>query len=183
MAIVETAVLLLPVFIFTLFGVWEVGRLIQIHQVVANAAREGARQASTGQRTSSINHPELPFNPHFEVQIAVENYLRNAQLPILDGGGNRIFTVRVQNVSKNLTADYPTGATPSADPVSSSIQDINNGEDVLLVTVNYPYSMVRWSPGQFFVPNSQMISATARWYSLKDVPIVVDTNIPGAPIP
>ncbi len=182
-AIVETAVLLLPIFIFTLFGVWEVGRLVQIHQIVANAAREGARQASTGQRTSSSNHPELPFNPNFEVQVAVENYLRNAKLPVVDGSGNRIFTVRVQNVSKGLTADYPTGTTPAADPVSSSVQDINNGNDVLQVTVNYPYQIVKWSPGQFFVPNSQIVTSTARWYSLKDIPIVVDTSIPGAPIP
>ena len=112
-AIVETAVLLLPIFIFTLFGVWEVGRLIQIHQIVANAAREGARHASTGQRTSSTNHPELPFNADYEVQKAVENYMRNAGLPNVSTN----CTVRVQNVSKGLTADYPSGAMPAADPV------------------------------------------------------------------
>ncbi len=182
-AVVETAVLLLPLFIFTLFGVWEVGRLLQTNQIIANAAREGARQASTGQRSSSTNHPELPYNADYEVQKAVENYLKNSGLPLTDSSGAKIFAVRVQNVSKNLTADYPTGTTPSADPVSSSVQDINNGNDVLLVTVTYPYSMVKWSPGQFFVQSSRMISVTARWYSLKDIPITVDTNIPGAPIP
>lgn len=184
-AIVETAILLLPLFIFTLFGVWEVGRLLQTHQIVSNAAREGARQASTGQRTSTsgTSHPELPFNADYEVQKSVENYLRNAGLPLVDSGGTQIFTVRVQNVTKALTSDYPLGISPAQDPVSSSVQDINNGKDVLLVTVTYPYSMVRWSPGQFFVPNNRMISVTTRWYSLKDIPIVVDTSIPGAPIP
>lgn len=183
-AIVETAVLLLPLFIFTLFGVWEVGRVLQTTQIVANAAREGARQASTGQRSSSTNHPELPYNGDYEVQKAVENYLRNAGLTLIDPNTNAtVFTVKVQNVSKNLTADYPTGTSPSSDPVSSSVQDINNGKDVLLVTVTYPYSMVRWSPGQFFVPANRVISSTTKWYSLKDIPIVVDTSIPGAPIP
>lgn len=182
-AIVETAVLLLPIFIFTLFGVWEVGRLVQTTQIVSNSAREGARQASTGERSSSTNHPELPFNADYEVQKSVENYLRNAGLPLTDTSGTKIFTVRVQNVSQNLTADYPTGSTPSADPVSSSVQNINNGKDVLLVTVTYPYSMVKWSPGQFFVQNSRMIVATAQWYSLKDIPITVDTSIPAAPLP
>ncbi len=182
-AIVETAVLLLPIFIFTLFGVWEVGRLVQTTQIVSNSAREGARQASTGERSSSTNHPELPFNADYEVQKSVENYLRNAGLPLTDTSGTKIFTVRVQNVSQNLTADYPTGSTPSADPVSSSVQNINNGKDVLLVTVTYPYSMVKWSPGQFFVQNSRMIVATTQWYSLKDIPITVDTSIPAAPLP
>lgn len=182
-AIVETAILLLPLFIFTLFGVWELGRLIQTHQIVSNASREGARQASTGQRTSSTIHPELPFNADYEVQKSVENYLRNAGLPLVNSGGAKIFTVRVQNVSKSLISDYPTGTPPPQDPVSSSVQDINNGKDVLQVTVTYPYSMVRWSPGQFFVPNSRVISVTTQWYSLKDIPIVVDTNIPATPIP
>lgn len=182
-AVVETAVLLLPLFIFTLFGVWEVGRLLQAHQIVSNAAREGARQASTGQRSSSTNHPEIPFNADYEVQKAVANYLQNSGLPLTNSGGATVYTVRVENVSKSLVADYPTGPTPAADPVSSSVQDINNGKDVLQVTVTYPYSMVKWSPGQFFVPANRMISITAKWYSLKDIPIVVDTSIPGAPIP
>lgn len=185
-AIVETAILLLPLFIFTLFGVWEVGRLLQTHQIVSNAAREGARQASTGQRTSTGTaalHPELPYNGHYEVQKSVENYLRNAGLSLTDSLGNTIYTVRVQNVSKGLISDYPINTAPTADPVSSSVQDINNGTDVLQVTVTYPYSMVKWSPGQFFVPANRMITVTTKWYSLKDIPIVVDTSIPAAPIP
>lgn len=186
-AIVETAILLLPLFIFTLFGVWEVGRLLQTHQIVSNAAREGARQASTGQRTStgsSLLWPELPNNQPFEVQKSVENYLRNAGLKLNDPiTGNTIYTVSVQNVSKGLTSDYPTNTPPAADPITSSVQDINNGNDVLLVTVTYPYSMVKWSPGQFFVPANRMITVTTKWYSLKDIPIVVDTSIPAAPIP
>lgn len=182
-AIVETAVLLLPLFIFTLFGVWEVGRLLQTHQIVSNAAREGARQASTGQRSSSTVHPEIPFNADYEVQKAVANYLQNSGLALKDASNVDIYTVDVQNVSKGLSSSYPTGPTPVSDPVSSSVQDINNGNDVLQVTVTYPYSMVKWSPGQFFVPTSRMITITAKWYSLKDIPIVVDTSIPGAPIP
>jgi Flp pilus assembly protein TadG len=183
-AIVETAVLLLPLFIFTLFGVWEVGRVLQTHQIVANAAREGARQASTGGRSSSINHPELPYNGDYEVQKSVENYLHNAGLTTIDPLTSvTYYTVSVQNVSKSLTANYPPGTSPASDPVSSSVQDINNGKVVLQVTVTYQYSMVRWSPGQFFVPANRIISDTAKWYSLKDIPIVVDTSIPAAPIP
>jgi len=186
-AIVETAILLLPLFIFTLFGVWEVGRLLQTHQIVSNASREGARQASTGQRTStgsSALWPELPNNQPFEVQKSVANYLRNAGLELNDPDtGIPVYSVRVQNVSKGLTSEYPVNTPPVADPVSSSVQDINNGNDVLQVTVTYPYRMVKWSPGQFFVPANRMITVTTKWYSLKDIPIVVDTSIPAAPIP
>jgi Flp pilus assembly protein TadG len=34
-----------------LIGVWEVGRLVEVQQILSNAAREGGRQASTGTKT------------------------------------------------------------------------------------------------------------------------------------
>jgi Flp pilus assembly protein TadG len=46
-AAVETAVvltLLVPI----LLGTWEVGRMVQVQQLMANAAREGGRQAAAG---------------------------------------------------------------------------------------------------------------------------------------
>lgn len=47
MAAVEFAVIL-PVILLFLLGLWEVGRYIEAQQILANGAREGARQASTG---------------------------------------------------------------------------------------------------------------------------------------
>jgi len=67
-AAAEFAVLL-PVILLLLLGIWEVGRLVEVNQVLDNAAREGARQAATGQKTNS------------EVQLVVCNYLKNAGLP------------------------------------------------------------------------------------------------------
>ena len=49
-ATVEFA-LVLPLLMGLLLGIWEVGRLVQVSQVLANAAREAARQASTGTAT------------------------------------------------------------------------------------------------------------------------------------
>src|SRR5262249_3227792 len=66
-AAVELA-LLLPFLLALLLGVWEVGRLIQINQVLSNAAREGARQASTGEKTND------------QVKLAVCQYLKNGGL-------------------------------------------------------------------------------------------------------
>jgi Flp pilus assembly protein TadG len=67
-AAVELA-LLMPLVAFLLLGVWEVGRMLNISQILSNAAREGARQASTGQNTAS------------QVQTAVLNYLQDAGIP------------------------------------------------------------------------------------------------------
>lgn len=49
-AAVELAVVL-PLLVFLLVGVWEVGRIIEVQQVLTNAAREGGRQVSTAHKT------------------------------------------------------------------------------------------------------------------------------------
>jgi Flp pilus assembly protein TadG len=52
-AAVELAFILPIVLLPLLLGVWEAGRMIQVQQVLDNAVREGARQASTGQKTNA----------------------------------------------------------------------------------------------------------------------------------
>ena len=47
MAAVEFA-MILPVILTLLLGIWEVGRMIEIQQILYNAAREGGRQAAYG---------------------------------------------------------------------------------------------------------------------------------------
>ena len=51
-AAVELAVCL-PLLLTIMLGVWEVGRMVQVQQLIANAAREGGRQASAGQQSSA----------------------------------------------------------------------------------------------------------------------------------
>ena len=67
-AAVEAAVLL-PLALMLMLGTWEVGRMVEVSQILNNAAREGGRSASTGQYTNS------------QVQQTVLNYLMNAGLP------------------------------------------------------------------------------------------------------
>jgi Flp pilus assembly protein TadG len=67
-ASVELAVLAWWILVPLLLGTWEVGRLIEVQQIVANAAREGGRQASTGIVTTA------------NCKTAVLNYLTNAGL-------------------------------------------------------------------------------------------------------
>ena len=67
-AAVEAA-LLLPVALILMLGTWEIGRMVEVEQILNNAAREGGRAASGGQDTNS------------QVQQVVLNYLQNAGLP------------------------------------------------------------------------------------------------------
>jgi Flp pilus assembly protein TadG len=67
-AAVEAA-LIMPVMVLLMLGVWEVGRMLDAAQVVANACREGARQAAAGQKTSA------------QIQQDVLTYLAQANVP------------------------------------------------------------------------------------------------------
>jgi len=86
-AAVEMA-LLAPLILYLLLGLWEVGRMIEINQLLSNAAREGGRQASTG------------LNDSTAVQTVVTNYLKNAKLPT----GNVTVTVTNQTSGADPTA-------------------------------------------------------------------------------
>ena len=73
--------LLLPLLLILLLGAWEGGRMIQITQIVDNAAREGGRQAATGQHTND------------EVKIAVCQYLKDGGLPDYTSTRDSVVTV------------------------------------------------------------------------------------------
>jgi Flp pilus assembly protein TadG len=79
-AIAEFAILM-PIILALLVGIWEVGRMIEVQQMLSNAAREGGRQASTGQFTNT------------QIQQVVTQYLQVAGLPT----GN--VTVTVQDLT------------------------------------------------------------------------------------
>jgi Flp pilus assembly protein TadG len=67
-AAVEFAAVL-PFLFLLLAGVWEVGVIVNVQQIVSNAARVGGRQASTG------------LNTNAQVEQAVLECLQNAGLP------------------------------------------------------------------------------------------------------
>lgn len=138
-ATVELA-LVLPFLLILLFGIWEVGRLVQISQIVNNAAREGARKASTG------------INTYSDVSTTVTNYLATAGITNLSG-----LQIQVYNVTQG-------NAGPSYDP--SKAKQL----DQLQVTVSLPFSNVQWALVNMLItdPNTQ-ITATAVWLSNQDL--------------
>ena len=68
----------LPLILTLLLGIWEVGRLIEIQQLLHNATREAGRQASTGQLNDT------------QVKAVVTQYLAQQGLPT----GNVVVTVQ-----------------------------------------------------------------------------------------
>jgi Flp pilus assembly protein TadG len=126
-----------------LIGVWEVGRLVEVQQIMANAAREGGRQASTGNVNTA------------GVQNIVSSYLVRNGIPCSPSN------VTVTNVTSSSRAD-PTSA---------------NQFDQFDVTVTIPFNSVRWVLLNQ-ITNVTQLTASADWFSMKDIPITINPNIP-----
>lgn len=134
-------VVILPFIAMLLLGMWEGGRLIEIEQILNNAAREGARQAASGQMSYS------------QIQDVVTNYLSNAGVPTAN------VTVNIRNLG------FP-GNPP---PPDNNPQDATQ-LDQLQVSITMPFNDVRWTTLSLVTNASTQLNATAIWSSLKDVP-------------
>jgi len=137
-----------PLLLLLLTGVWEVGRMVYVKQIISNAAREGARAASSG----SFDYAAI--------QSRVRNYVRNSGLLETN------VVVEVKSITNNTGPNYsPTNASQL---------------DELEVYVSIPFNDVRWAALDQ-ITSIQNIEATSRWYSAKDVPIVIDLSGSGIP--
>ncbi|MFO0953825.1 MAG: TadE/TadG family type IV pilus assembly protein [Isosphaeraceae bacterium] len=92
LAAVEFAICL-PLLITILLGVWDYGRLVTAKQIVVNAAREGCRQASSGQKTTT------------QVKQAALNYLK------LSGLSTTGVTVTATNLASGAPSNDPSQAS------------------------------------------------------------------------
>ena len=93
-----TAFLIMPL----LYGLWEVGRMVEVQAVMVNAAREGSRQASTGEDNLAT------------IATSVYVYLRQAEPTALPAGG-------VSETSKDI--DHSFG---SEDPSAHARPSMNH---------------------------------------------------------
>ena len=156
-AAVEFA-LMAPLMVTLLLGVWELGQAIRMYQLIANAAREGVRQAASAKYTNA------------EVQQAVFDYLRRANVPLSDTLPNTSVTLGNTNAVITVTASNPANTTYDADQFVP-----------MTVSVSVPIKNFRWLVSNVFLSASDL-QVTAGGLCLKDIPITVDSQIPQAPI-
>jgi Flp pilus assembly protein TadG len=142
-AAVEFAVVM-PVMALLLVGLWEVGRMVEVQQTLMNGCREGARQASTGVKTTD------------QVKQVVATYCQQKGLT----------SVATSNVT--VTSVTNTGIT---DP------SLATQLDQFRVSISIPFSSVRWIALNQ-ITTTQNLTASADWYSMRDIPLAVNDTIP-----
>jgi Flp pilus assembly protein TadG len=178
-----------PVIIMLLIGVWEVGRMIMVQNVLNDTAREAARLAGSAGYFASSNHSNPlggtltlispSTNGNFEVQKKTLIYLKAANVTTTDA------TVTISNTGSAAspkTWSYTwnqagSGSGSGYDPAAAADQ-----LDNLQVTVTLPYKNVGWSPLNIFVSDTTTMKATVKWASMRDIPLSISTTIPTRPL-
>jgi Flp pilus assembly protein TadG len=159
-AIVEAA-FVIPLLLVLLAGLWQVGRIVQVSELLNNATREGARIASQSEIIAPVGgfayiHTSTGIP---NVQDTVREYLFHAGV---------INSTNVNDVQVQF--QFLTGDTTRTDPYQGNLGD------VFQVTATLPLQDVNWTPFSLAGYNLQ---SQVVWTILVDSPFTVNTTIPG----
>jgi Flp pilus assembly protein TadG len=152
-AAVEAA-LILPLLVGLLLGVWEVGRAIEMTQLLNDAAREGARMAAGGVNNGTPVTVAM-------VQQAVSDSLTAAGFPAAAVSGAQIT---LTNLSANNWTD-PCNAQP-----------LDRFQVSVVIPSGAPFNSLCWTVS--VVTGISQLSTQVEWLSANDSQVVVDTTLP-----
>jgi hypothetical protein len=176
-AAVELAFLVSYILFPLMLGLWQVGRIIQVKQIMDNAAREGARLAAQAQVIPPVGGFTLvtsapPGQPN--VQDTVREYL--AAAGVVDGTTYSDVTVTFTFIDSFPPATTWTTPPYSPYPPSTPYQPWMGIKGMrFTVTVTLPINDINWTP---FDLSGQNLTSTVTWCILTDDPFTINTTIP-----
>jgi Flp pilus assembly protein TadG len=154
LAAVEAA-FTLPIVVVLMTGVWEVGRMIEVNQLVTNAAREGARVAAGG----NINGVGVTVST---VQQKVRDYMTAAGLP----------STAITNAQITLTNQSGNSWTDPCDA-----QPLDKFQVQVIIPSGTAFDSLRWS---FLtkITSLNQISVAVTWMSANNSQVTVSSSLP-----
>jgi len=149
------AAITMPLLLVLMLGVWEVGRIIQIQQMLVNSCREGARFAAGGYTNGTPVTNAM-------VQQAVRDYLTSAGFP----------TVAVSNAQVSLSClSSPTWTDPY------QALPLDKFQVSVVIPSGTAFNSLRWTLLNQ-ITSVRSLSASVNWMSLNNTQIVVNTQLP-----
>jgi Flp pilus assembly protein TadG len=167
-AAVEFAFVMNFVMVPLMIGVWEMGRVVQVQQIVSNAAREGARLAAQGRtmtlagKINEVKAEVLPAN-----NGGGGNYQPNVKAAVFQSlRGAGLSNLTWDDVTCTFAFTSGSGTEPVAGVKNQSFT----------VDVSIPYAKVRWV--NLGLVNPTVIKAKVQWQMLVDDPFTVNVDVP-----
>jgi Flp pilus assembly protein TadG len=169
-----------PLVLFILAGLWEVGRITEVSNVMMNSAREAARDASLGQDTLST------------VASNLLTYLQSAE-PTAFGQGHTTKSMSSSAYGLSLAANttgityIDTTVSPNRELFTVTFTDLTTPSttdptgmaqlDQYQISVQVPYASIAWSPIPQITGTSR-ISVTTTWVCMVDSPFTIPGYLP-----
>jgi Flp pilus assembly protein TadG len=185
-AAVESCVIMLVVCPL-MIGLWEMGRVVQVEQIISNAAREGARMAAQG---NTINSTGAPTQIHTTIAPPNTGQIPNVKAAVmqyLSGAGLTRLTWADVDVAFTFL-NSPTGAVAGAtEPyqgvkgqrfsVRVTITDTQGPNGTGSDKANPPLkNKVLWSSLGLVKP--KIVSYTCEWQMLVDDIFTINATLP-----
>ena len=153
--------------------------MIQVKQILANSAREGARLAAQGYTLDSAGLPLQVYEStgSLNVKDTVYNYLLSMGLTKLQKTDVTVDFAFTSNLGAPGTLNnvyYPGGVPNPAGTPNDPYLGLKG--QPLKVTVTIPWAKVRWINAGVINPTS--LTVTVKWEMLRDDTFAVDTQLP-----
>jgi len=163
-----------PVIALLLVGLWEVGRIAQVSNIMRNGAREAARDASMGQdnlqtiATNLTNYLQGALPTGFG-----QGHTTTLQAPATLPANTYGYTCWDNTANQELfTITFTDITTPSVtDP--TAMQKLDHYE----IGVQVPYSTIGWTTVAQ-ISGINRIVITEDWASMRDSPFVITPTLP-----
>jgi Flp pilus assembly protein TadG len=174
MAAVECACCM-PLLMMILFGLWEVGRFTEVNQVLWNAAREGARDASLGQDNLKT------------VAANVLTYLQGAEQTAFGRGHSTSIVAPVVTLPANTAGYTCWDNTANHELFTITFTDITNPNvtdptamaqlDLYQIGLQVPFDSIKWN-SLLPIAGMSRLGVTVVWTSLIDTPFQIAPDLP-----
>jgi Flp pilus assembly protein TadG len=166
--------LCLPLLVWILFGLWELGRITEVEEVMANSVREAGRDASLGQENLQT------------VATNLANYLQAAEPSAFGQGHSTSMITPVFTLPTNTTGYTCWDNTANRELFTITFTDVTNSTvtdptgmaqlDIFQIGVQVPYSNVGWVPPT--LTGFTRLNAAVTWASMVDSPFTIAPSLP-----
>jgi Flp pilus assembly protein TadG len=170
-----------------MIGLWEMGRVVQVEQIISNAAREGARMAAQGNTINSSGDPTQIHTTIAPPNLTQIPNVKAAVMQYLSGAGLTQLTWADVDVTFTFL-NSPTGAVAGATQpyqgikaqrfsVTVTITDTTGANGTGSDKTNPPLkNKVLWSSLGLVKP--KIVSYTCEWQMLVDDEFTINTTLP-----
>jgi Flp pilus assembly protein TadG len=167
--------LCLPLIVLILLGIWEVGRIVQISNILWNSAREAARDASVGQdNLQTVASNTLTYLQSAMPSVFNSSHSTSMISPVVTLPANTTGYTCWDNTSniELFTITFTDITQPTVtDPTSMSKLDIYQ------IGLQVPYSSIRWN-SLTQITGISRINVAVDWACMQDSPFQITPSLP-----